>query len=979
MTGERWNELIQLYEQRRLTFPECRRRLKEEVEAAKDRLAADGVFIAAAMSRLRDKSFRVRTLACESLGLLACPAVVAPLLQLERRESSQFVRQVIRSALFGFPASCIPEFLRVRSSYLAHEALIHMGRPTVEPVCDLLAGATAEQDITSLVSILRQIGDPHAGPTLEAAYVSHRHGRSYVLDALMRSGLPHPIPVIRHAMTDSDWGLRCGGAKLAAALGVSELLPEIQVAQRDVEEPVRRAATEALEALKGKGGTGIAAIPVVTIPEIFIADADSAVIIDLREQRVSDEVAEMFLLPMRTETVGPFDSYDVKYCRCRPIEIHKYDGSGNAIRGVITSFAVPLPTADMTNSLAQDGIQVIVPREFYIRFNDKKLGGRISRCDAESLCDREPLFAAENFPLRQPVLIALPTRFDDTTGRASIRVQKREKPRKRVSMLFEGAFGLPLDPMLDETTVPRPYRSFQTRFGSSEWLSAETECVRRAFSFGRLKRLAKGRHKNQIQIVSPGAGQKGSDLQTGLFERHVCAEAFRIEREHRSIFERSGMFSALFAFSEMPTLPYAFLKKPSTIIGISLGLAVAIWNAVGQVWIDLWNAQEESDHGEDAGFLAFFRQFQKVRLSIPAEHISLSDIVENAVASVASSEGESRPALAVGSDAHRALVAVGLREHELNAFSETFARWDAFRRFFIKVSQKRDPEPVDLEPYGDILPDERLHAFLDGMSHITKFDDVEDQAASLIQLMESIGVQFELDSNTGVASHFRVTTERSGSTVLVKPCIHFGSRGKVDAHGIVMLLHELAHAALHSRWMGELALMLYCAERIEGTRPFTAAAIREIVSSARRRMIMMHSAVERAADRFALRFLLTPSFVEHLRMTFVEKGGSVRIFELDAIIQMRLGIDHHIYYERFGPLIWPSLGMGSMATDGALPLTPKMLDAMDKTSDRRLEKLLRDHWAMVRGVLEQPEAANKPGMVSGRSRIELSFDGIACE
>src|ERR1019366_5265885 len=130
MTVERWNELIQLYEQRSLTIPECRSRLKEEI-GAQDRLAVDGRLIATVTPRLRDKNFRIRILASESLGALACPAVVEPLLQTQDREGSAEVRRVIRSALLGFPLSCLPEFLRLRRIYLAHEMLIHIGPPVV--------------------------------------------------------------------------------------------------------------------------------------------------------------------------------------------------------------------------------------------------------------------------------------------------------------------------------------------------------------------------------------------------------------------------------------------------------------------------------------------------------------------------------------------------------------------------------------------------------------------------------------------------------------------------------------------------------------------------------------------------------------------------------------------------------------------------------------------------------------------------------
>ena len=981
MTVEWWNELIQLYEQRRLTLTECRSRLKEQVEAAKGELAADGHFIATVTQRLRDKNFRIRILASEALGALACPAVIEPLLQTQDRESSGEVRRVIRSALLAFPESCLAEFLRLRNIYLAHEVLIHMGLPVVEPICELLPRVTGH-DKDSLVSILRQIGDPRAGRALEAAYVADRHGRSYILDALLRTGLPHPIPIIRHAISDREWGLRLDGTKLAGTLGISELVPEIQVALRDVEAPVRRSAEEALSALKTKGEPPAAAKPVVTIPEVFIADGDSALIIDLRDQNISDDVAEMFLLPIRAENVGPFDSYEVQYCRCRPIELHKNATSGSSIEGVMSSLAVPLPAADMTDSLAEKGIPVIVPREFYIQSNDKNLCGRISRRDAESLREREePIFAAENFPLRQPVLIALPARLDDIAGRASIRIQQHTKPRNPATMLFERAFGLPSKPTLDETAVPRPYWSFQTQFGGSEWLSAEIECIRRAFAFGRVKKLVKGRHKGEIQIVSPGAGQKGTELRTGLFERHFCADAFRVEREHRPVFDRSGMFSALFAYSDMPGLPFPFLNQPSTIIGISLGLTVAVWNAMGRVWIDLWHAYEREEEGEGADFLEFYRQFQKVRLNIPAQHLNLADIVEKAVTSVAASVRQEREALAVGSDARRALLSVRLGERQLSTLSGTFEKWDVFRRLFLAISEKRDPRPVDLESYGDLSREQKFHALLDGMDNITKFSDIKTQVTGLIGVLEFMGVRFDVDAKGRTPFHFSVTAERNGSTVSLEPCVHFGSPGKVNAHGAVMLLHELGHAALHSRYMGELALMHFCADRIEGTRPFTSARVRDIVSSARRRMIRMHSAIERAADRFALRFLLTPSFVEQLRMAFVVEGGggSVRIFALDTLVQIKLGVDRDTYYRRFGPLIWPSLGMGGMATEGALPLTPTILDAMDRASARRIEKLLQDHWGMVRTALEQPETADRSTFPSLRQSVDLSFDGIECE
>jgi hypothetical protein len=65
------------------------------------------------------------------------------------------------------------------------------------------------------------------------------------------------------------------------------------------------------------------------------------------------------------------------------------------------------------------------------------------------------------------------------------------------------------------------------------------------------------------------------------------------------------------------------------------------------------------------------------------------------------------------------------------------------------------------------------------------------------------------------------------------PEVRAGVPESLTANGIVIMLHELAHAALHSRWLGALALMEQCAERIDRSRPMAAARIRNVVSSAR--------------------------------------------------------------------------------------------------------------------------------------------------
>jgi hypothetical protein len=71
--------------------------------------------------------------------------------------------------------------------------------------------------------------------------------------------------------------------------------------------------------------------------------------------------------------------------------------------------------------------------------------------------------------------------------------------------------------------------------------------------------------------------------------------------------------------------------------------------------------------------------------------------------------------------------------------------------------------------------------------------------------------------------------------------------------------------------------------------------------------------------------------------------------------------------------------MSGMASCGAVPITPQILDAMDRTSDRLFEKLLQDHWTVVREVLENSERANAPTTVFGRRHAELSFGGITCD
>ncbi|HXK18975.1 MAG TPA: hypothetical protein VNG33_14285, partial [Polyangiaceae bacterium] len=412
--------------------------------------------------------------------------------------------------------------------------------------------------------------------------------------------------------------------------------------------------------------------------------------------------------------------------------------------------------------------------------------------------------------------------------------------------------------------------------------------------------------------------------------------------------------------------------------GVSLGLAAATWNVVGQIWIDLWHAHD-GDGDETQGFVAFFQQFQKVRLNVPVEHATLAHIVERTVAAISDVDAVPVSALAEHGDAHHALGAVGISDPELRGLADTIARWDALRRFFTNVSQRLDPEPADLEQYGDLPAENKPRAFLDGLAQAAQISDFEHKANAIVRILEDMGVRFEIDTSMNRGPYFRVTAERSGSVLRLKPSVHLGSPGKVAANGCLMLLHELGHAALHCSYVSQLTLMHYCSELLESERPLAATQVREVVSSAHKQMIEMHSAVERAADRFALRFLLTPSFVEQLRIAFVERGGRVQLFALDSVIQVRLGVDHETYYRRFGPLIWPSLGMGGMATNGVLRLTPQILDAMDEASGRRLERMLRDHWAMVRRIVAASEdaAATRRATATKRQR-DLLFDAIVC-
>lgn len=973
---DRWRELVRAFEQGQLTLRACVARIRTELIPPKEQLARDEAFIAEVAARLRDRNFRIRVLATETLGLLACPGVAVPLLQAERNETSREARHAMKTAVMGLPGSCITQLLGkhgdMHHSSLALEALTALGEPVVEPACQCLASAPSKHRIDRLLILLRNLADPRAGAIIEATYVSRPSERSNCLDALLRTGTPHPVGVVRHALTDPSSMLRGRACDYAAAFQVTEVLPELRRAARDVDSYVRGKGRAALEQLGEAESTDAGDVPSL-MRDMSVDDVESAMVLDLRSQDLDDAVLEQFLLPLRTPSDGgPFDRFEVRYFKCAPVDIYVKRWDADYV--IAGGPAALLKPGDTPENLAEAGIKVLVPTAVTIgAYERPKLRARISATDAATVEATRDSYGRGNFPVSRPVLLALPRKFDGRGERVTLRV-----PRPRMAkpaMLFPPRSATAAPESRTASQLPHPYALFEHAFPSQEWLSAEQYCIRRAFEMGRLKRLAKGARHGQIQILTPGAGPKPERLDTGLFERWMSVTAYQVADEYRSMFEVSSVYAKLFGYSDLPPLPRRSLDNAASLIGASVGLAVAAWNVVGRLWIDLWS--EHQNDGISGGFLDFYRQFQSVRMDVPADAVNIADLARKTVAAVAAAGP--RPAeFGHDADVRAVLGMAAFPDHQTAALIKSFKYWQAVRLLFQRLHQQ--PGTHHPAAPADTPPERQLEAFSAALSGAGDFLDAMVKADGVIKLLQHLGVNVLLDPNDhSTPAHFNVKITRDGRTLALQPIVRAGMHGTGDANGLLILLHELGHGVLHTRWVGEVQLMIHCADRIEETQPAKSARIREVALSARASMVKMHSAVERAADRFALHFLITPAFIGQLRSAFVE-DGSVKIVVLDEVVMMRLGVDRQRYYARFGPLIWPMLGLSRIASDGAVSVTTQLLDAMDSVSDERVERLLRDHWARVRSILDQPGTPAAPDKRKGRDAAnQLAFTGIECD
>src|SRR5262249_12859128 len=146
---------------------------------------------------------------------------------------------------------------------------------------------------------------------------------------------------------------------------------------------------------------------------------------------------------------------------------------------------------------------------------------------------------------------------------------------------------------------------------SMQWKSAEMEVVANCFAMGYIRKVTRGRRKNQIEITSPWSGNPPQDLTQGLFEANAREKAFFTYQDLHP-WERS-VWSILRDSPKLPSLGKNGLSKAASVIGIWLGFTIAIWNDVGEEMPDLWDIFSPD---EDSPFLAFYEHCQEVRASV---------------------------------------------------------------------------------------------------------------------------------------------------------------------------------------------------------------------------------------------------------------------------------------------------------------------------------------------------------------------------
>src|ERR1700752_88476 len=501
---------------------------------------------------------------------------------------------------------------------------------------------------------------------------------------------------------------------------------------------------------------------------------------------------------------------------------------------------------------------------------------------------------------------------------------------------------------------------------SPEWELAELRLLQRCFDLKFLKRMTRGQRKNQIEIDSPKWNSTPRDDMDGVVAAHIRAHAYVAWRRHVETIHLFPVTDYL-AVSDTPPLADIHIDRSVSIIGQWLEWIVRVWNELGGQWQDLWDAFESPAH-DLPPFLHFYKLCQGVRQSIRER--KNTEMAKAIVTTLGNSLKVQRAPFEADGPEVDALRAAGVDQQSIRALPKTLERWQTTREVWEEYREL-------IKSYDSALSDPHTRPWAS-----KEFKKRLLTIAEFLKINQVVLKVNEKDVKTG---RFAVKTIWEANSVFLRPVISIGNLARLGKLRFAVTLHEFGHFVLHSSWQAELSLMLAVEERISTISPNIGNLIRATIQERSKFLVSFHSALEEAADEFALSVLLTDVDLQNFMKSFTDKDGKISIFIFGSATR-HLGLssgnvatadEAKAYHDRFWKLIDDRLQIGN-------PFHPKLIPTRDlralmhAVSRQRVELLLESIWSEISKILKGEDTRALSRSRKATRLSAFSFEGITC-
>ncbi len=416
-------------------------------------------------------------------------------------------------------------------------------------------------------------------------------------------------------------------------------------------------------------------------------------------------------------------------------------------------------------------------------------------------------------------------------------------------------------------------------------------------------------------------------------------------------------------------------------IGTLLGFAVTIWNGLGKDWIDLWDIFDAGEEDGSVSFLGFYRHCQKIRRIIRSDD-QPGDIVKKLIQGLGERQETSRLPFRLDSSEAHTLERLGVSTLSIEAIPEVFRKWQAAGTIWSFIGGSI--EGLDRQAHRS--PASQIEALLGVFNWPTGFQEIEQRLALAYGLLSLTQTRIVPDDLT-LDGLFRIKINETGDggNIALQPELMIRESVWRSPRGLIVAFHEIGHLVLHSRWAAELALMQYVADSATKTNARLGGYIENVIYESAKRLSAFCSAMENAADDFAISTLFPESVIEIMRSAFATERG-MRIGDAHQVIRVLLGFPDILsavasgydqYDKRFCDLVEDRFGLLDPYRQTLLVPRNEIRAAGHELSRQRVDRILERLWEEIWEAMSHASWGKINSRIQ-RKALLFSYDGIRC-